>query len=335
MEYTAEQLLEQAQKAIDSYEHGLAVKFMERAFELSPSSDIANQIAISLLELSNQSQNPEEIILNTRTWLEKAIELSPDTCWNSYLYLGQLSILEPAVLNYETGVRILLNLIESTTDTELNDSYRRHVSTALCSLTEIYMSDLCDQPEAESKCEEYMKLALEKDIMNPEVYSTLASVRLSQCRMDEARECLKKNLELWYTEPKENDAIQVDPNWPNLNSRMTIAKLFMECAMYEESLVVLETCQTENDQVVEISYLFGWCYLLISKNVEQEDEKNEFIQDAKECLDNVLKLQEKFDSMGEGFVPPEILCHTQELLRMIEDGQLELMDGVEDEMDMS
>ncbi len=42
------------------------------------------------------------------------------------------------------------------------------------------------EPEAESKCEEYLSQAQQVDPENPEVYQLLASVRLSQQRNEEA-----------------------------------------------------------------------------------------------------------------------------------------------------
>ena len=52
-------------------------------------------------------------------------------------------------------------------------------------------------PAAEVTCERLIDLALETDHNNAEALQTLASVRLSQQRPDDARECLERAWSGW------------------------------------------------------------------------------------------------------------------------------------------
>ena len=52
-------------------------------------------------------------------------------------------------------------------------------------------------PAAESNCEELLKSALQVDPENTEALQTLASVRMSQQRPDEAKEILEKAWHSW------------------------------------------------------------------------------------------------------------------------------------------
>jgi hypothetical protein len=52
-----------------------------------------------------------------------------------------------------------------------------------------------------------MSQALTLDPKNPEIYSTNASVLLSQCKPEEARMFLENGMDLWYKEPEENRAV--------------------------------------------------------------------------------------------------------------------------------
>ena len=52
-------------------------------------------------------------------------------------------------------------------------------------------------PEAENTCERLINLALEVDENNVEALQTLASVRLSQQRPEEARQCLERAWSGW------------------------------------------------------------------------------------------------------------------------------------------
>jgi cytochrome c-type biogenesis protein CcmH/NrfG len=53
------------------------------------------------------------------------------------------------------------------------------------------------EPDAEQKCEAYLEQALKIDPNSVEAYQTLASVRLSQQRPDDAKQALEKSIELW------------------------------------------------------------------------------------------------------------------------------------------
>ncbi|CAG8825355.1 3829_t:CDS:2, partial [Gigaspora rosea] len=129
------------------------------------------------------------------------------------------------------------------------ESLSHKISTALCSMTEIYLTDY-----AESKCEDYLNKALEIDPTNPEVYQLLASVRLSQQRNEEAKIALEKSLSLWINLEPGNQSI------PSYETRISLIKLLLELSQYTQALSVLEILQKEDDQVVDIWYLYGWCY---------------------------------------------------------------------------
>ncbi|KAJ3260523.1 hypothetical protein HK103_000665 [Boothiomyces macroporosus] len=298
-DYPIDKLLEQAEKAQDSFQPRLAIKFLERAFQIEQRGEIATQIGTLLVDtLQLEDTEPSAVHLAV-DWLKKAIDIQEN--FEAYLQLGQLHTGQESVNYYEKGVGLLGEFLKTVQE---KDIYSRQYSTALIALTEIYMTDLCDEPEAESKCEEYMKNAVQNDPKNPECYSTLASVRLSQCRDEEAKQFLEQSMDLWYKEPEEDKVTAVDPSWPIYPSRIALSKFLMEVGLFERALAALETCQAENDQDPESWYLFGFCYLKMS---ELEPDNEILKLDAKECLEQVVKLDEKFKMTGEGFVPEELL----------------------------
>ncbi|KAJ3274605.1 hypothetical protein HDV01_002447 [Terramyces sp. JEL0728] len=280
-QYPIDKLLEQAEKARDSFQPQLAVKFLERAFEIEQRGDIAAQIGTLLVDTLQLEETEANTVHLAVDWLKKSINIKES--FGAYLQLGQLHSGKEAVGFYEKGVALLGEYIKSAQD---KDIYRH------------------DEAEAESKCEGYMHLAIQNDSKNSECYAMLASVRLSQCRDAEAKQFLEQSMDLWYKEPEEDKVTAVDPSWPIYPSRIALSKFLMEVGLFERALAVLETCQAENDEDAESWYLFGFCYLKMS----ELDADNEILkQDAKECLEQVVKLDEKFKAMGEGFVPDELL----------------------------
>lgn len=143
-----------------------------------------------------------------------------------------------------------------------------------------------DAPEAESKCIEYITQAESHDPQNPEVFSTKASILLSRCMPEEAREALLKNLDLWYIDPHQQESIQqpldddhqdephqlssVDltafsSSWPSFDVRLVIAKLLVEVQEYKRAVGVIETLFAENDEWWEVWYLFGISYMRMAE----------------------------------------------------------------------
>lgn len=132
----------------------------------------------------------------------------------------------------------------------------------------------------------------------PEPFQTLASVRISQVRLQEAKMALSRSMELWKDLPPE------DPGVPDFPTRISLARLLMEAEMEEEALEVLERLVGEDDSSVEAWYLGGWCLFLMSeKRVgedpeeareigEKDDDRRALRASSREWLQNSLKLYE-------------------------------------------
>lgn len=146
----------------------------------------------------------------------------------------------------------------------------RKLAGALCSLVEVYMTDLSWEEDAESICE---TLITEATMVAPdfaEPWQTLANVRISQNRMADAQAALKRSLDLWKGLPLQ------DPNVPEFSTRVSLARLLLEADMDEEAIDVLEFLISENDSSVEAWYLGGWgLYIMGEKQKSQiEDDKS-------------------------------------------------------------
>ncbi|KAI8910180.1 hypothetical protein EDD86DRAFT_204715 [Gorgonomyces haynaldii] len=312
MSFSVEDLLLQAKKALDAYEPLLACKFLERAFEIEQRHDIASQIGDCYLESLNM-ENVEDPVGNTekaKQWFLKSIELETDLGHSKYLNLGQLSLGKEALHFYERGLMVLVHELEMMEDEE-RVPFRAVYSKALCAMTEIYMTDCCDEPEAESKCVEYMTEALKQDPHNPEVYQTFASVRISQCMPDEAKALLQQSMDMWYQPDS-------DKNWPIYTARLSLARLLMEVGDNERAQAVLQTCLSEDDEDAEGWYLFGWSYYQSMQQAQDPEEYDLLKQDARECLEHLFKLDEKLKKTMNDQVDPTLLEHARQLINELD-----------------
>ncbi|KAL3464741.1 hypothetical protein BJX64DRAFT_275651 [Aspergillus heterothallicus] len=126
------------------------------------------------------------------------------------------------------------------------------------------------EEDAEARCEALITEALLVQPSSPEVLQTLASIRISQLREDDARAALSRSIDIWKELPPE------DPKVPDFATRISLARLLMEVSMLLEALEVLERLILEDDQSVEAWYLGGWCtYLLAEKGEAPKDAEGE------------------------------------------------------------
>jgi tetratricopeptide (TPR) repeat protein len=181
-----------------------------------------------------------------------------------FLWLAQLSPNggAEAVRWYETGVEVLRRFITlrdsgaaETADLAERNLEKKLVS-ALCGLAEIYMSDLCMEPDAESRCEAYVTEALLAMPESCEALQTLASVRISQQRVEDAVAALQRATEQLGKEGAE---------LPSYAVRIGLARLLIETAQYESAIEVLERLQAEDDQLPDLWYLGGWTLFLLGE----------------------------------------------------------------------
>lgn len=147
---------------------------------------------------------------------------------------------------------------------------KRKLANALCGIVEVYMTDLSWEDDAEARCENLITEAMSvEDDTSAEVLQTLASVRLSQDRQEDAQSALQRSLALWL------DLDPEDPAVPDFPTKVSLARLLMEANLEKEAMEVLHRLVQEDDQSVEAWYLGGWCqYLLAERNRTIADAQN-------------------------------------------------------------
>jgi len=158
--------------------------------------------------------------------------------------------------------------------------------SALCGLAEIYMSDLCMSPDAESLCERYVTEALLALPESAIALQTLASMRISQQRVEDAVAALKRAFDGWKGLPPAHEDV------PPYADRVNLSKLLIETEEYEVALEVLERLKEEDDQLPDLWYLGGWCLFLLGEGEKEkkggEGEWEESWEAAREWLENCL-----------------------------------------------
>lgn len=250
-EWSVEELLSKAEDLIDAFQFEAAEKFVTRVLDTTPESCLALQFHASILIETGRHQLAVEA-------LEKAIGVEPDAGYEKYFALAQLSEGAKAFGCYERGVSILR--LGDEEDKSLK------VSSALCAAAELYMTDLCDQADAEDRCTKLLQEALATDPTNPEVYRVMADLLLVQQNTELARESMTKCYSLWRMaaspdpsecDPDSMDSEPTERGLPNYDFRLACAKIMLELSMFEEAEEIIDQLLADDDEACTPWYLLG------------------------------------------------------------------------------
>lgn len=269
-----------------------------------------------------------------RTSFLRATTMDPDGALISaepWLWLAQLSEGggRESISHFTKATEVLRNEIEVLEDVsdddrvaEVLNEKRSKLADALAAITEVYMTDLSWEADAEQRCESYITeaVAICPDQLSAGVLQTLASVRISQERLDDARQALKRSMEIWKDIPFEVES----ESRPDFATRISLSRLLMEVEAEAEAFDVVQGLIREDDQSVESWYLGGWCQMLIAEKTRGDEEARKKSQEqAKTWLDSCLRL-----FRVQQYEDDRLRDHALELVQ-----QLNKALGVEDQMD--
>lgn len=283
-------------------------------------------------------------------FLEKSCSLDTDGEYGSekFFYLGQIIGGAKGIELIDHGIAQLatkLEEIRSGDDETLRKQVIKKLNQGLFAEIEIWMTDLCMEPEAEGKCDELITQSLTIDETNPESWSLLASIRISQQRDKDALEAVAKAWDLFDAKKTalennsnintgETDTEEISIEYVELiQPLITLARFAIEMGNYELGSVIAANVRDVDEDNVESYYLEGFAnYLYVKKS--QYDSKNSaydadkfdsFVVDpsiggfeqnlklSRENLSQVLKIASQFD------VDDDILQHSKFLLSEVGD----------------
>jgi tetratricopeptide (TPR) repeat protein len=238
-----------------------------------------------------------------------------------FLWLAQLDEEGGAesVRWFEKGIEVLkmeigeleAKLANKVDVAEALEEKRIKMANALCGTAEVYMTDLSWEEDAEARCEAAVTEALLVAPSSPEPLQTLASIRISQVRVEDAQSALKRSMELWRELDPDN------PKVPDFSTRISLSRLLMEAELEDEAIEVLERLVGENDESVEAWYLGGWCLHLLAQKpqvAEQAETATSLLRASRDWLDNCLKLYNLLD-----YEDDRLKDHADELVKSLND----------------
>ena len=305
-------LLAEATSLLHTSQPSEALPLALRALALSqPDTPKALPALTLLAEIALELGDADQ----ARSYFVQAVLLDPDGSLldsegggaEKFLWLAQLSEDggQDSVQWFEKGAAVLRKEVSALPENGPGTvDKRKKLAGALCGIIELFMTDLSWEPAAEETCETLVTEALLTAPLSPEPLQTLASIRISQQRIPEAKSALERSMQLWCDLPPEDVSV------PDFPTRISLARLLMEVSMADEALEVLERLVQEDDGSVEAWYLGGWClYLSGVSRREQSSSMDEgddgdgewkaLLAASREWLGNALRLYEMVEYEDE------------------------------------
>ncbi|KAM9994045.1 hypothetical protein ACTFIZ_012013 [Dictyostelium cf. discoideum] len=283
-ELTSEEYIQQGEKYASEYHFDKALSSFENALELdSTNTLVMDTIGEILLENGD--------IEKAKTYFLKSIKTDPEDSPSKYMNLGQLVGGDDALNCYRKGIEIMerelkqlikeqgskyndlqhiprplkSSIAHSEEEEEDNGDIiyesdeddpiiilKQQLCSALCSISELYLTDQCFDDDAEDQCETNLKRAIGYSPNSPEPYSLMASMKISQVKNQEAIEYLNKSYQLW-------EHSDIDDR-PEFDYRFNISLLFIELKENRTAVDILEQLVNEQDNIAELWYTLGVVY---------------------------------------------------------------------------
>ena len=340
-----QQTINEARNALSENNSKKALKLL-KPFKKSLKSE--NSSNLPLLQVFADSYLENGQLDKAYPLLVKSCELDPKgTVGGSdkFFTLGQ-------IVGGQDGISILSKGIENISQISNGQNISQDrvdkIVSGLLTMIEIWMTDLCMEPNAESQCEELIAKAMEiSESKSPEAWSTLGSIRISQQRFRDASDAF---IQAWkYFEIKKNSISEVimnnnkDSNNTShedyvdlLQPLISLAKMCMEVGLYEIALKVETLVKEIDEDNLEAYYLEGFTNYLICKletfkkgnpdislTPEKIYEFNSHIQEVPIDLND----QDMLDAINESRIALSFAAKLGETVDPLDEISKELVDG--------
>lgn len=245
----------------------LAEPLLKRALELSPACtealDLAGEMFVDVGEYAK-----------ALLAFEHSVQLAPEESHTKYMFLGQLKTGSLAMEMYEKGCLLLTHRQHEV------ENARQQLCQTKVAMAELWLTDLCMEPNAEQQCELVLQQALQYDPNSLEAMQTLASFKMSQHKPDEAKQLLQRVVQGFAPDSGAEGGGQ------SFEFSVQTCRLLIELNCEQECLPLLEVLIQEDDENVECWILLGLCH----SNLGDRDTAVECWESAKAVLDQFIAL---------------------------------------------
>lgn len=205
--------------------------------------------------------------------LLEAEKLKPGSSHERYLALGQLHSGMESLHYYQQGIAKVKHELgelppalpgEDPDVTDERNSLNEVLSNAYCAIADLYVTDLCDEDNAQNECEKNLHDSVRACPSNPEPYRAMGNLKMILGEHEEARKIVKHAFKLVMTQREEGKEM------PEFVARCELAKMLLELQEWTNAAELFVTLIEEDRNIAEIWYLAG----VALTNIAQSEEEN-------------------------------------------------------------
>lgn len=233
-----------AQNAIDEGNIKAGCEFYEAALHRAPNhGEVLEAYGEIMLHYVQDFARAEQL-------LRHSIEVAPNEGYVKYLNLAQLLNGNDALKCYQKAYGIQRVEMSRLRTKKSVANMKREMASCLVAAAELYLTDLCDEDEAEKNCEGALDEAVKMCPDSVEVHQTHASLRLSQQREEDALADIRKAVLLTHKLSEEYQ--------PTYESKIELGRLYMQVHPPEAFQFFQDVLQL-NDANPYVWFLLGEC----------------------------------------------------------------------------
>ncbi|QLG70889.1 hypothetical protein HG535_0A08350 [Zygotorulaspora mrakii] len=292
-----ESYIKQARNALAENDPKKALKILKPLKKILNSSSAPD---VHLLQIFADVYLENGQLQNAYPLLEKACELDLDGKKggsDKFFTLGQ-------VIGGQDGLNMLIQGIQNISaisGDNLDQEEAEKSVEGLLAMIEIWMTDLCMDPNAEEQCEELIQKAMEiSDQKAAEVWSTLGSIRISQQRYQEASEAFAQSWNFFELKKQEikndlsfDESISHEKYIQLLQPLLSLMKMCIELGLYDVSLKIANEIRDIDEDNLEAHYLEGFTHYMVCK-LEMFKKQN---LEADINVNNVFEFNQHFQEL--------------------------------------
>jgi tetratricopeptide (TPR) repeat protein len=217
---------------------------------------------------------------NAYALFEKSAELDGEGKqggFEKFLWLGQLNGDRIGLGWYEIGLNGLREQYSHASQEEDIAFLKKKISQGLCGMIEIWMTDLCMEPEAESTCDKLITEALMVDDTEAENWSVLGSIRISQQRNHDATDALSKSFMFYNSRHLSNDEV------PAL---IRLCQNMLEMQLLENTVALTLKTIRLDDNIIEVYYLNGLAHFGLFEQFKNQGDQDNMYRNGSKASDS-------------------------------------------------
>ena len=278
--------LEKVKELMEECEYEEAEKILKPLFKKDPNNvEILDYLGELYLNIGNYK--------GSKKMLEKSINLKPNENADKYMdYAQLLDIPIQRVEAYKKAIEIYMSNLKKKgkKNENKNNDIKESIASAYASIVSLYMTtDLCDDPNAESICENSINEALKYCPESIEALLQLSNLRIIRKRDNEAKEAMFKILEkIKKVDIGEN----IEQSLPERDILINLSQNFAELKLFKEACYVINLLIKKDDEDIESYYLLA----------VYEDNNRNFLS-SMEALDKFNNIYMKLQKNGETISP--------------------------------